>query len=132
MQPTLNDHGDVVLTECISPRLGRLRVGDIVVVTKPTDGRVSILKRIRASGGDKVTISGRPGEMKEIVVPQNHVWLQGDNDGQSTDSRHYGAVPEALVRGKVWARVWPPKQMKWLGGSRAHGGSLNDAGTRDV
>jgi hypothetical protein len=46
-----------------------------------------------------------------IVVPDGHVWLQGDNESNSTDSRHYGPVPEALVKGIVIARIWPPKDV---------------------
>lgn len=115
MLPTLNEQGDVVLTEAISPRLRRLRVGDIVVVSKPTDPNVSILKRIRGLGGDTVHTRNNIGEVVCIKIPENHVWLQGDNDAQSTDSRHYGPVPQALVRGKVWVRVWPLNQTRWFG-----------------
>lgn len=115
MQPTLNEQGDVVMTEGISPRLRRLRIGDIVVATKPTAPNVSILKRIRGKGGDTVHVSDGIGEVTRVKIPEDHVWLQGDNDAQSTDSRHYGPVPQALVRGKVWVRVWPPNQVRWFG-----------------
>lgn len=40
-----------------------------------------------------------------LQVPQGHVWLQGDNVVNSTDSRNYGPVPAALVKGKVVYRV---------------------------
>ena len=42
-----------------------------------------------------------------IVVPDGHVWLQGDNESNSTDSRHYGPIPEALVTGTVFIKIWP-------------------------
>ena len=42
-----------------------------------------------------------------IIVPQNHVWLEGDNPLHSTDSRHYGPIPESSVRGRVVLRIWP-------------------------
>jgi inner membrane protease subunit 1 len=35
------------------------------------------------------------------------VWLQGDNFYNSQDSRHYGPVPYAVLRGKVVFKVWP-------------------------
>jgi len=41
-------------------------------------------------------------------VPPHHVWLQGDNTHNSNDSRAYGPVPEALIHGRVFFRVWPP------------------------
>lgn len=40
-----------------------------------------------------------------VQVPAGHVWLQGDNTLNSTDSRHYGPVPYALVNGKAFLKV---------------------------
>lgn len=42
-----------------------------------------------------------------IIVPPNNVWLEGDNPMHSTDSRHYGPVPESSLRGRVVLRLWP-------------------------
>jgi signal peptidase I len=39
-----------------------------------------------------------------VVVPPGHVWLEGDNAVNSTDSRYYGPVPAALVKGRVVVR----------------------------
>lgn len=47
------------------------------------------------------------GDVQYVTVPLGHVWLAGDNMGNSTDSRHYGPVPLGMVRGKVLARVYP-------------------------
>lgn len=38
-------------------------------------------------------------------VPQGHVWLEGDNADNSTDSRTYGPVPLSMVRGRVFFKV---------------------------
>ena len=43
-------------------------------------------------------------------VPDGYMWLEGDNQHNSTDSRNYGPVPMALLRGRVAARVWPVDQ----------------------
>ncbi|KAL7428915.1 hypothetical protein ACHAXH_001458, partial [Discostella pseudostelligera] len=42
-----------------------------------------------------------------IQVPPNHVWLEGDNPMHSTDSRHYGPIPESALRGRIIRRIWP-------------------------
>lgn len=39
---------------------------------------------------------------------------QGDNFNNSTDSRHYGPVPYALLRGRVFLKVWPPWEAGWV------------------
>lgn len=52
------------------------------------------------------------GDVQYVTVPLGHVWLAGDNMGNSTDSRHYGPVPLGMVRGKVLARVYP--NPRWL------------------
>uniref|UniRef100_A0A7N6B8I3 Peptidase S26 domain-containing protein n=1 Tax=Anabas testudineus TaxID=64144 RepID=A0A7N6B8I3_ANATE len=42
-----------------------------------------------------------------VVVPKGHVWLEGDNLRNSTDSRSYGPIPYALIRGRVCLKLWP-------------------------
>ncbi len=39
-----------------------------------------------------------------VQVPEGHVWLQGDNTLNSTDSRTYGPVPYALLKGRAIVR----------------------------
>lgn len=54
---------------------------------------------------DNVLLPRRNGEGQWVKVPKGHVWLVGDNLSNSTDSRKYGPVPIAMVKGKVIARV---------------------------
>lgn len=41
----------------------------------------------------------------KLKIPKGHVWLLGDNPNWSKDSRHFGAVPYGLIRGRAWFKV---------------------------
>mmetsp|Transcript_38009 Transcript_38009/g.82684 ORF Transcript_38009/g.82684 Transcript_38009/m.82684 type:complete len:401 (-) Transcript_38009:52-1254(-) len=49
-------------------------------------------------------------EKRIIVVPEGHVWLEGDAPLYSIDSRHYGPVPTGKIRGRIVGRAWPWKR----------------------
>ena len=53
--------------------------------------------------GDVVELQPRFDEKrkKKITVPKGHVWVEGDNSTCSADSRHFGAVPMALLIGRA-------------------------------
>ncbi|XP_055389779.1 mitochondrial inner membrane protease subunit 1-like isoform X2 [Condylostylus longicornis] len=52
--------------------------------------------------------------LAEIVIPPGHVWIEGDNTKNSSDSRYYGPVPIGLIKSRVILRVWPVDQIKFL------------------
>lgn len=62
----------------------------------------------------------RKGEEQWIRIPKGHVWLAGDNTSNSTDSRMYGPVPLAMIKGQVLAKV---SKSHWVDveGQRADG-----------
>jgi signal peptidase I len=39
------------------------------------------------------------------VVPKDHVFVMGDNRSNSNDSRFWGSVPVALIKGKAFG-IW--------------------------
>jgi nickel-type superoxide dismutase maturation protease len=83
MRPALQP-GDRLLVR----RTKSLKVGDIVAAADPRRPARTVLKRAAA-------------------VDDSGVFLVGDNDARSTDSRHFGLVPLSLVRGKAVYRYAP-------------------------
>ncbi|GAA5918125.1 hypothetical protein JCM6882_006352 [Rhodosporidiobolus microsporus] len=111
MYPTLSHQGTFVLHSALALRLSPLERGNLVTAVSPMDPAHQVLKRVVGLPGDTVCVdpSGER-KLKEgefCKIPPGHVWLAGDNHSNSTDSRDYGPVPVALVRGKIVARVWP-------------------------
>ena len=45
-----------------------------------------------------------------IIVPTGHVFVLGDNRGNSNDSRHWGMVPIEDITGRAWLTYWPPNE----------------------
>ncbi|CAB03913.3 Peptidase S26 domain-containing protein [Caenorhabditis elegans] len=109
MHPTIHD-GDLVLAERFSIRNKNVQVGDIVGCVNPQKPKELLCKRIAAKEGDPVTSHLLPSGR----VPIGHVFLRGDNGPVSTDSRHFGPVPEALVQIRLSLRIWPPERAGWI------------------
>ncbi|KAG0177400.1 IMP1 inner mitochondrial membrane peptidase-like [Apophysomyces sp. BC1021] len=107
MLPTFNMTGDFVAVEHISKHFREFEAGDVVVCISPAAPGRAVLKRILGMPGDNICVDPTVQERKYINVPQGHVWVGGDNLSNSTDSRSYGPVAMGLIRGRVFARVWP-------------------------
>jgi len=116
MLPTLGESGDNVLMIPTASGFKPQR-GDVVVCASPTDPTSTVCKRVVGLEGDVVSyrrLPGMPLENHGVVVPRGQCFLQGDNEWDSTDSRYYGPVPLALVRGIVFAKVWPLSEAGWI------------------
>lgn len=128
MERTLNIH-DRVLVNKLSYRLHDIHRGDVVVFERPPNdvGQIrDLIKRVVALPGE--TVEGREGIVyvdgraleepyleRGVVtgdfplkrVPDGYIWVMGDNRGNSSDSRVFGAVAESSIIGRAFIRVWP-------------------------
>ncbi len=108
----------------------------------PTGGH--LIKRVVGVGGDAIkccdgtghiTVNGTPldepylqdpdanaNQTFDVVVPKDHLWVMGDNRGNSADSRMHmgdpggGFIDEDAVVGKAWLRVWPLSRLGFMSG----------------
>ncbi|KAG9521820.1 LexA/Signal peptidase, partial [Aureobasidium melanogenum] len=106
MLPTLNASGTSVIVSKWYRRGRGIQVGDIVSYKHPIHGEITTIKRVIGMPGDFV-LRDTPGkgDGTMIQVPVGHCWTVGDNLAASRDSRMYGPVPLALIKGKVVA-IW--------------------------
>jgi signal peptidase I len=107
--------------------------GDIIVFKYPEDPKKDFIKRVVAAGGDTleernkiIYVNGK--EVKELyayhgdsyirprgdprdnfgplIVPENKVFVMGDNRDQSFDSRYWGFVDIKEIKGKALIIYW--------------------------
>jgi signal peptidase I len=110
------------------------RRGDVIVFASPEDPRHEFMKRVVAVGGDEVEVrdkvvyvNGQAVEEDFVLhvdpathpasfdprdnlapyrVPKFSYFVLGDNRDNSSDSRYWGPVPQALVRGRARGIYW--------------------------
>ena len=108
MMPTFNPKGDIALVEHVSVSKRNISVGDVVIAHSMQSPRQVVCKRVLGIEGDRVEyMDDQSSAVVVVVVPKGHVWLQGDNLENSTDSRRYGPVPYAMLKGRVVCRIYP-------------------------
>ncbi|NMO22493.1 signal peptidase I [Pyxidicoccus fallax] len=135
MEPTLAV-GDRLVVDKLSYRLHPPRAGDVVVFEPPPElvrsgdlrGHSSI-KRVIALPGQEVRVhdgqvfvDGRPLHEPYVAkaptyewgparVPEDMLFVLGDNRNGSSDSHVWGALPMRSVTGRAWLRFWPPARV---------------------
>lgn len=111
MQPTFNPDtsawNDVIIFDRFSVNSGKpILRGDIVSLRDPIRYKRTIVKRVVAVSGDVVKTLP-PYLQPEVLVPEGHIWVEGDEPFHSLDSNSFGPIPLALVDAKLRYIVWP-------------------------
>ncbi len=134
------DTGDRVFVNKLSYRLHDPNRGDVVVLHQITGASErDLIKRVIGLPGESVEvrnctvlIDGRvlnePYLDPEVVtptdcggdyvldgvVPDNHVFVMGDNRGGSQDSRVIGTITDDDLVGRAFVVFWPQNHWQWL------------------
>jgi signal peptidase I len=126
MQPSL-EPGDLVIVNRLAYRLRQPQRGDIVVFEHPTNPYQGppYIKRILGVPGDTVEVAEnivsvngtplnepftaeQPNYNGTWEVPDDSLFVLGDNRNRSSDSHIWGMVPIENVIGKAVIVYWPP------------------------
>jgi signal peptidase I len=125
MRPTLDD-GEFVLVNRMSYRFNSIERGDIIVFNYPANPDQELIKRVIGLPGDHVSvnnsqvavnghvldepyIAAAPQYNGEWSVPDNYLFVLGDNRNNSSDSHAWGMLPIENIVGKATVIYWPPK-----------------------
>lgn len=127
MEPSLQS-GEFVIVNKLAYKLGSPKTGDVIVFHYPRDPDQEYIKRIIGLPNDRVEISNgevyvneqlihepyiaaSPNYQNKTNVPEDSLFVLGDNRNNSSDSHNWGTVPMEFVIGKALVVYWPPE--KW-------------------
>jgi len=124
MRPTLENHQRLIVNK-LAYKSDLPERGDIVVFHFPIDPNQDFIKRVIGLPNDDIEIDN--GEVRvngEVLVepyiaaapsyagawhvPENQIFVLGDNRNNSSDSHAWGSVPIENFIGKAILIYWPP------------------------
>jgi signal peptidase I len=128
MEPTLHN-GEFIIVNRLAYKLGKPARGDIIVLTFPKDSHQEYIKRIIGLPGDRIEIINRnlyinnqlaqesyikmpPSYTGQWNVPDDSLFVLGDNRNNSSDSHNGEFVPLNHVVGKALVVYWPPSSLR--------------------
>jgi signal peptidase I len=131
MQPNLHE-GEYVIVDKVSYAFRQPERGEIIVLKNPHPGQPDLIKRVIGLPGEtievrggQVSINGQPLTEPYIAQPMGReqpmttlqageYFVMGDNRGNSSDSREFGARPSGDIVGRAWIIYWPPPDWQVL------------------
>lgn len=132
MEPNLTP-GDFVVVNKLAYRFSNSPTyGDIIVFRNPLNpDEIPYIKRVIGVPGDQIHISGGnvyvngklldepfikelTGRGGDWTVPENSIFVMGDNRNNSSDSRAWGYVPIENIIGRAELIYWPPEDWNIL------------------
>lgn len=126
MRPTLED-GEYILVNKLAYKTGEPARGDIIVFIFPVNPQEDLIKRVIGLPGETISvhngvvavngtpltepyIASPPAYDGDWVVPEEQLFVLGDNRNDSRDSHQWQFLPIENVIGKAVLIYWPPEQ----------------------
>lgn len=123
MEPTLVP-GERLFVSNLAYNLGKPDYGDIVIFHNPRNPSENYIKRVIGLPGDVVRVESGTVYVNDFpltehylaespdyggtwTVPDDSIFVLGDNRNQSSDSHAWGFVPNSYLVGKAFAIYWP-------------------------
>ena len=133
MEPNLH-HGEFVIVSKVNYRIGEPERGDVVVFDFPQNITKEYIKRIIGLPGEQILIEDgvvyvngveltepylmmEPRYEGEWVVPEDSLFVLGDNRNNSSDSHNWGTVPMENIVGEALLVYWPPESWGLINGA---------------
>jgi signal peptidase I len=124
MKPTLHN-GEYVIVNRLAYKWAKPRLGEVIVFRFPRDPRKEYIKRVIGVPGDEVYITNKqvfvngklldepyiaeaPQYYGTWRVPEDSLFVLGDNRNDSSDSHNWEFVPMRNMVGKALVVYWPP------------------------
>lgn len=133
LKPTLLV-GDFILARKSFAARQEIKRGDLIIFPLPHDPSKDFIKRVVAMGGETIEILdkklfvngnfvqepyviftdpkiipkdyGPRDNLGPLTIPEDALFVMGDNRDQSNDSRFFGIIKKATVKGKACAIYW--------------------------